>query len=59
MDDRGNERDDRRGGLGLGGPQDGAIGGDDSRQGEGGSGGQGEGEQRHTGGSSRDCENLK
>ncbi len=60
MDDRGNQRDDRRGGLGLGAAQDGEIGGDDSRQDEGRrGGGQGEGEQRHPGGSSRDSENLK
>ena len=62
MDDRGNERDDRIGGLGLGGAQGGDIGGDDSRQRDGtgdGGGGQGEGQQRHSGGSSRDSENLK
>ena len=59
------DRDDRQGGLGLGGPQDGAIGeASDSRQqqqqdpsreesGGIGSGDQGEGGQRHPGGSSR------
>jgi hypothetical protein len=50
------ERDDRRGGLGAGGPQDGPVGGVGSRDG---SGEQGEGAQRHSGGSSRDSEKLK
>ena len=52
------DRDDRRGGLGAGGPQEGPVGrkGRD-RQLEG--GGEGEGGQRHEGGSSRDSEQLK
>jgi hypothetical protein len=68
MADRGNERDDSRGGIGLGGPQDGPIGGDDRRQqqdedGVGatdgtGTGELGQGQQRHPSGSSRDSENL-
>ena len=58
MDDRGNELDDRRGGLGLGGPQRGDIGGDDGRQQQGAGNEQWEGQQRHSGGSSRDFENL-
>jgi hypothetical protein len=61
MADRGNERDDSRGGIGLGGPQDGPTGGDDRHQqqdGESGSGGDGRGAQRHPGGSSRDSEKL-
>ena len=68
MADRGNERDDSRGGLGLGGPQDGPIGGDDRNQqqdeadvgatGGTGSGELGQGQQRHPGGSSRDSEKL-
>ena len=58
MDDRGNERDDSRGGLGLGGAQDGDIGGDRGEQQQDG-GESGEGQQRHPGGSSRDSEKLK
>ena len=68
MADRGNERDDRQGGIGLGGPQDGPIGGDDENQQQddatlestGGIGGGelGQGQQRHPGGSSRDSEKL-
>ena len=55
--------DDSRGGLGLGGPQDGDIGGDDRRQQQQGEPGQtggvgqgdgGQGGERHPGGSSRD-----
>jgi hypothetical protein len=60
--DRGNERDDSVGGIGLGGPQSGDIGGDDEHQRKDGSGTDagagGEGAQRHPGGSSRDSENL-
>ncbi len=57
---KGNERDDRRGGIGAGGAQDGPIGGKDSggRQGQTGEAGGGEGQQRHPGGSSRDSEKL-
>lgn len=60
--DRGNERDDSIGGIGVGGPQTGDIGGGDEHQREdrGGtdSGAGGEGAQRHEGGSSRDSEKL-
>jgi hypothetical protein len=56
------DRDDRRGGLGLGGAQDGPIGTADEQQ-RGtepdGAGAGGEGAQRHPGGSSRDSEILK
>jgi hypothetical protein len=51
------ERDDEQGGLGASGPQDGPIGngrndgGDDSADGE--------GAQRHPGGSSRDSQNVR
>lgn len=60
---KGNERDDSRGGIGQGGPQDGTIGGQDRRQPQaeddgGGTGGLGQGQQRHPGGSSRDSETL-
>ena len=67
MADRGNECDDSRGGLGLGGAQDGPIGNgrgqeqsDASIDGSGGTGtGElGQGQQRHPGGSSRDSEKL-
>jgi hypothetical protein len=51
------ERDDSRGGLGAGGPQDGPVGGGNERADEGST--QGEGAQRHPGGSSRDSETLK
>ena len=63
MADRGNERDDSRGGIGVGGAQDGPIGGGDAHQrqddgtndaGEAG----GAGTQRHPSGSSRDSEKL-
>ncbi len=59
MAPRGNERDDSRGGIGLGGPQDGPIGGGDQDRQPDGTGGAaggelGEGGQRHPGGSSRD-----
>ena len=64
MGNKPSERDDRRGGLGAGGPQDGPIGGsDDKRQDS--SGGDdagttaGAGGQRHAGGSSRDSENQR
>jgi hypothetical protein len=58
MDDRGNERDDSRGGLGLGGAQRGEIGGDHEpqRQSDDASG---EGQQRNPGGSSRDSEKMR
>ncbi len=65
---KGNERDDGRGGIGLGGPQDGPIGGNDRHQqqddarveatGGTGAGELGQGQQRHPGGSSRDSEKL-
>ncbi len=62
---KGNERNDSRGGIGLGGPQDGAIGGggsgrqqQDDEAGGAGSGELGQGQQRHPGGSSRDSEKL-
>ena len=68
MADRGNERDDSRGGIGQGGPQDGPTGGQDRRQqkdgdevgatGGTGAGELGQGQQRHPGGSSRDSKNL-
>ena len=64
MADRGNERDDSRGGIGLGGPQAGPIGGDDRRQQKGETAQDtpadtaGAGSQRHPGGSSRDSEKL-
>jgi hypothetical protein len=68
MADRDNERDDSRGGLGLGGAQDGPIGGNGDRQeqsdasrdesGGTGAGELGQGQQRHSGGSSRDSEKL-
>lgn len=58
------DRDDRRGGLGQGGPQDGDIGaasdprqqqqGEDQARGQ-----QGEAGQRHPGGSSRDPEQQR
>ena len=58
--DRGNERDDSVGGLGAGGPQTGPVGGnDDHQQGSqtgGAEGENGQGSQRHQGGSSRDSE---
>ena len=64
MGNKPSERDDSRGGLGSGGPQDGPIGGtDDKRQDQ--SGGDdssttgGAGGQRHGDGSSRDSENLR
>jgi hypothetical protein len=55
------DRDDRQGNLaGQGGPQDGPIGGDDrnqqQEQGVGPGDTQGEGTQRHPGGSSRDTD---
>jgi hypothetical protein len=64
---RGNERDDSRGGIGQGGPQDGPIGAaDDDRQRQDGAdagasgcmadGADGQGSQRHPGGSSRDTD---
>ncbi len=67
--DRGNERDDSVGGIGLGGPQTGEIGGGDGHQqqreddvdasGAVGEGELGQGQQRHPGGSSRDSEKLR
>jgi hypothetical protein len=48
------DRDDSRGGLGAGGPQDGPINTRKEQPGDGDSGG--EGSQRHPGGSSRDPE---
>jgi hypothetical protein len=51
------ERDDEKGGLGSGGPQDGPIGA--GRQDRGGGGSGGEGAQRHPGGSSRDSESVR
>ena len=57
MDDRGNQRHDKQGGLGLGGPQRGEIGGDEVSERP--DDGQGEGQQRNPGGSSRDSENLE
>ncbi len=51
------ERDDRRGGLGSGGAQDGPIG---SGRTDGAGGGEGgEGAQRHPGESSRDSETVR
>ncbi len=61
MADRGNERDDSRGGIGLGGAQDGPISGDDRQQRQDGgdeTSAAGEGMQRDPGGSSRDSEEL-
>ena len=60
MADRGDERDDSRGGIGLGGPQDGSTGGQDRRQKQDDdhAGELGQGQQRHPGGSSRDSEKL-
>ncbi len=58
MVDRGNQRDDSRGGIGLGGPQDGPIGGDRQQRSDDDSGAGGQGQQRHSGGSSRDSEKL-
>ncbi len=56
---KGNERDDKAGGLGVGGPQSGPIGGGDQHQQDGDEASAGgEGSQRHPGGSSRDSENL-
>jgi hypothetical protein len=51
------ERDDEKGGLGSGGPQDGPIGA--GRNDDGGGSNGGEGGQRHPGGSSRDSESLR
>jgi hypothetical protein len=57
--DRGNERDDSIGGIGVGGPQSGEIGGGDEHQRrEENDSEAGEGAQRHPGGSSRDSEKL-
>ena len=46
------DRDDSRGGLGAGGPQDGPVG--SSKERPSGSDSDGEGGERHPGGSSRD-----
>ena len=70
MGNKPSERNDARGGLGAGGPQDGPIGGkDDDRHvqkdgdveatGGMGAGELGQGGQRHPGGSSRDSEKQK
>ncbi len=58
---KGNERDDSSGGIGQGGPQRGPTGSTKPQQGGtagGGGDADGEGQQRHEGGSSRDSENL-
>ncbi|HEY0413989.1 MAG TPA: hypothetical protein VGD66_12705 [Allosphingosinicella sp.] len=52
------ERDDSKGGLGAGGPQDGPVGGGASAP-EAEPAAPGEGGQRHPGGSSRDSERLR
>ena len=51
------DRDDSRGGLGAGGPQDGPVGTKKEQPSHGDSGG--EGSQRHPGGSSRDPEQQR